>query len=326
MSTYNRVVAADETASLAPTVRARLATEMADPTSEVGAAGAATFATLNASNSFNDEQHFDQPEPAGGASGGFTSHKVDATTGAPVAGQIVMKSATKNSGVNVIDWSHNDTTSTHLFHLVLGVDGGGALIALGVDYSNGTGLLVSNKADGLGVGLNNEATSTGVGFHAGNFGTGKLIDLQQGSATAGDLLNLRPYPGATSKLLKWTNAAGTVDLGWIATDGSFHLVGGGQPHEVAWDLGSGYTQKIYTDTGSGTWWATALVGSINSLLFQAGSAAAAKGSETLQTVIEIKGAQRLGFYGATATSKPTGVAVTAAGVHAALVTLGLIAA
>ena len=37
MSTYNRVVAADVNASLAPAIRARLATEMADPTSEVGA-------------------------------------------------------------------------------------------------------------------------------------------------------------------------------------------------------------------------------------------------------------------------------------------------
>ena len=44
MSTYNRVVAADSSASLAPTVRARLATEMADPTSEVGTALASTFA------------------------------------------------------------------------------------------------------------------------------------------------------------------------------------------------------------------------------------------------------------------------------------------
>jgi hypothetical protein len=34
----------------------------------------------------------------------------------------------------------------------------------------------------------------------------------------------------------------------------------------------------------------------------------------------------LGFYNATTTTKPTGVAVTAAGIHAALVTLGLIAA
>ena len=46
MSTYNRVVAADENASLAPTVRARLATEMADPTSDVGASLSGTFAPV----------------------------------------------------------------------------------------------------------------------------------------------------------------------------------------------------------------------------------------------------------------------------------------
>lgn len=34
----------------------------------------------------------------------------------------------------------------------------------------------------------------------------------------------------------------------------------------------------------------------------------------------------LGFFGATPAAKPTGVAVSAAGIHAALVTLGLIAA
>jgi len=45
VSTYNRVVAADSSASLAPAVRARLATEMADPTSDVGASLSDTFAT-----------------------------------------------------------------------------------------------------------------------------------------------------------------------------------------------------------------------------------------------------------------------------------------
>ena len=44
MSTYNRVVAADSSASLAPTVRARLATEMADPASDVGASLSDTYA------------------------------------------------------------------------------------------------------------------------------------------------------------------------------------------------------------------------------------------------------------------------------------------
>ena len=37
-------------------------------------------------------------------------------------------------------------------------------------------------------------------------------------------------------------------------------------------------------------------------------------------------ANRLGFYGATPTAQLTGVAVTAIGIHAALVTLGLITA
>jgi len=52
VSTYNRVVAADSSASLAPTVRARLATEMADPTSDVGASLSNTFDTTINSPTF----------------------------------------------------------------------------------------------------------------------------------------------------------------------------------------------------------------------------------------------------------------------------------
>lgn len=47
------------------------------------------------------------------------------------------------------------------------------------------------------------------------------------------------------------------------------------------------------------------------------------GGASLLTIAE---GSKLGFFGATAVAKPTGVAVTAAGVHAALVSLGLIAA
>jgi len=50
VSTYNRVVAADENASLAPTVRERLATEMADPTSDVGASLSDTFGAGHGAN------------------------------------------------------------------------------------------------------------------------------------------------------------------------------------------------------------------------------------------------------------------------------------
>lgn len=44
------------------------------------------------------------------------------------------------------------------------------------------------------------------------------------------------------------------------------------------------------------------------------------------TILEVTAAGALGFFGATATAKPTGVAVTAEGIHAALVSLGLIGA
>ena len=57
MSTYNRVVAADETTnSLAPAVRARLATEMADDTSEVGASLSGTFVKYAPAPSGGDDQ------------------------------------------------------------------------------------------------------------------------------------------------------------------------------------------------------------------------------------------------------------------------------
>jgi len=57
VSTYNRVVAADENASLAPTARARLATEMADPTSEVGASLSDTFVTRTQLSEFPVNQY-----------------------------------------------------------------------------------------------------------------------------------------------------------------------------------------------------------------------------------------------------------------------------
>ena len=44
------------------------------------------------------------------------------------------------------------------------------------------------------------------------------------------------------------------------------------------------------------------------------------------TIEKNNGEMRTGFFGKTPVAKPTGVAVTAAGIHAALVTLGLIAA
>jgi hypothetical protein len=67
-----------------------------------------------------------------------------------------------------------------------------------------------------------------------------------------------------------------------------------------------------------------------SFTFTAGGGNATNGSINLATVsgtsiqLADNGARQLGFFGATPVAKPTGVAVTAAGIHAALVSLGLI--
>ena len=50
------------------------------------------------------------------------------------------------------------------------------------------------------------------------------------------------------------------------------------------------------------------------------------GGNAMGVVVGASTTETLGFYGATGVAKQTGVAVSAAGVHAALVALGLISA
>jgi hypothetical protein len=50
------------------------------------------------------------------------------------------------------------------------------------------------------------------------------------------------------------------------------------------------------------------------------------GGSEFGTIVGTKTTEPLGFYGSAGVAKQTGVAVSAAGVHAALVALGLIAA
>ena len=52
----------------------------------------------------------------------------------------------------------------------------------------------------------------------------------------------------------------------------------------------------------------------------------ATGGSTMGVVVGASTSETLGFYGATGVAKQTGVAVSAAAIHAALVALGLIAA
>lgn len=298
-------------------------------TAKVDFTSGATYSVAN----WNTRSTFHQP-PSGG-SAGISSYRVD-NTGAWVSGQVVVKSDTDNPNRSVIDWSNVDTGTGYLLHLVAGSNMGGGLIGLGADGDTGTGLVVSAKGAMTGMGLTNTATSTGVGFAAGNFGTGLLIKGEKGNATAGCLVSLRGFAAGTTGIFKWRNAADTVDLGMIEDGGQFNLYGAGG-HRTRWDHGSGFSQKMYTFTGTaGQFWTTALTATSQSILFQAGqSTGHAQGSEALTTLIEVKGGARLGFFGATPVVKPTATPANATDLATAqtlvndlkakLISLGLIA-
>lgn len=83
--------------------------------------------------------------------------------------------------------------------------------------------------------------------------------------------------------------------------------------------------QFFRPTGAANqYWAHRLLATSDRLDFQS-SAAAGRGLAAYSTLITLKNAG-IGFYGGTPVAKQTGVAVTAAAVHAALVSLNLIAA
>lgn len=238
-------------------------------------------------------------QPPSGNLAGIASYRTD-DTGAWVSGQVVMKSTTDNAGINVVDWSNVDTGTGYLLHLVAGQTMGGGLIGLGADGSTGTALVVSCKDAMTGIGVTNTNTSTGVGFAGGNFGTGLLVKLEKGNATAGNLLSLRGYAAGTAGIFKWRDAGDTTDLGLIEDGGQLNLYGLAG-HRTRWDHGSGYDQRMYTYSGTPTlFWTTDVQATSQSLLFRAAqSSAHTQGAEVLTTLIEVKAGARLGFYGAT---------------------------
>jgi hypothetical protein len=132
--------------------------------------------------------------------------------------------------------------------------------------------------------------------------------------------------GDTSVTIEeYVGTLGPTGMGWVA----FH---GGNPEIPVW-LGAGTATTTTTTTGAGT-------GTVTDVVWVGPGAPSADDTElwydTDEAVsavvdsIEINGAinhdgTTVGFYGAAPVVKPTGVAVSTAAIHAALVSLGLIA-
>ena len=185
----------------------------------------------------------------------------------------------------------------------------------------------STAVDGTFVGANAGQAYTGlasvvIGRSAGVSATvagGVLVGYQAGASCTGNYSTgvgfgaLNGSSGANVTAVGYNaGASGTyadcVLLGYSAgaTGANQFVVGSASSQQTYWV--PGHDTDTYLD------WGTA-----NTLKVYAGGQ---KGIEVNAT----GGAPYLGFFGAAAVAKPTGVAVSAAGIHAALVTLGLIAA
>lgn len=277
-------------------------------------------------------------------------------------GSVPVNVRTPGDGLGDGLWNVNHNggpTEPYVFHL--GVTGtSGAAIGIGVSPSvvGPAGILVDNYTKGIGIILQQMDTissAQAVGFYGvTNQALAPLMVLTSSVASPAPLLIVKGGPVGAGHLMEWLWNSGASQGGWFdGLDGSLNWVSeirptGGNPtlHLLQTGAGAGLNSEGYwgifgqkyhaaagsVDGGGNTFFYTSDINlQTDEIHFRVCAAPAIKGAETMMDVITCKGAffsglPKLGFYGAVPVAKPTGVAVTAAGVHAALVSLGLIAA
>lgn len=222
----------------------------------------------------------------------------------------------------------------------------------GIAIGRGANITVAATGGGENIAIGGYANAgewraTAIGFRA------------RATAISATAIGRKAYASATHSVAigrgAWINAANAVAIGWsggdAATDVFFES---GHTHKYvdedsttitrtpdltpivihgfdAFDATGSPTNNVaggplVLAAGRGT--GTAIGGSVKLQVAPAGGVSN-NTKNTLVTVVEAgcsTTAPTLGFFAATPVVKPTGVAVTAAGVHAALVSLGLIAA
>lgn len=257
----------------------------------------------------------------------------------------------------VWEFTHNAKVG-YLYHLLAGSNFGGsaAILAIGHDNDDGTGaaILLAEKANGKGLVIDQQSSKTSAtayGLHATNSSTtAPLVRLEQNVAGAADALQIISGTAAANQIaVRVTNVDGTVGLVYADTgqllwkrnveirdkdSGTLSRIavrgddGVANPSPVYHDR-TGIEFRTYAGSGTSYW---------PKRLFQTGNQLKIQGSATVVGIGTVgtwvdgvcfefnTGAAKIGFFGATAVAKPTGVTVDAAGIHAALVSLGLIAA
>lgn len=203
------------------------------------------------------------------------------------------------------------------------------LIGVGVDHGSTTGLLTSVKDSGIGMGSTLESTSTenAKGFFGQVFGSGKLIDLVQGTGSGKPMVNLRnPYGGSRDmQFLEGVNwkqrvtSDGYVEK-WFGDDNLPNTM------YIEQITGSNIFKYYLTKANSTQMFGKRIVVNSNSMKIQG---AILTGKEYLNatwtTIFELKDDNAIGFYGVTPVTRQQIITPDVNNVFNALKNLGLLA-
>lgn len=253
----------------------------------------------------------------------------DAVTGSNVAG--ISNAATYVTAVGFQAAASAPVGATFL--TAMGYQAGAAMVTPGthnVTIGLQAGYQATNVSDSVLIGglagyqanLASASTMVGVGKSAGRGATGTygtFVGLQAGYLSSGNYgfgLGYRALESNTAyEVVAIGHQAGLSNTYYRCVLLGTNAVASGNNQMVIGSSSSPVTSWI-PGHDTDTYWDIATA---NTVKHYAG------GQKALE-VNATGGAPYLGFFGTAAVAKPTGVAVSAAGIHAALVTLGLIAA
>jgi hypothetical protein len=263
-----------------------------------------------------------------------------ATTGLGVTGTLSVSGvATLGAGAILNTPASGTLTNATGLPISTGVSGLGANVAAFLATPSSANLAAA-LTDETGTGANVFATSPTLTTPiSATLTSPASINLTLGTGSFGTALTVA---SATGNVSIASTTAGSSNAGALVVTGGLSAGNNGNASYFGGDIAGTKLvldvlgeQLTMTRTGVGT--AVLAVGGTAQLYGRAASYAfynaagsssyftiASTGAATFADAVSITG--NIGFYGQAATAKPTGVAVTAAAIHAALVTLNLIAA
>lgn len=257
---------------------------------------------------------------------------------------------TANDGKAAVwEYIHNGN-SGYLWHLLAGAQsGGGWMMGIGLDGGSGGFFIQRNKAAAIGIKLEQTATistTTAYAMAIEQRSQSTAIFAEQFTEATAPILHLVSYKNdATQSLARWTGYTAGSSGRIRSNDGALEMKADIEmysPSRFKTRSNSTVTNpdrvmvnestvvfQAYAGSGTSYYYRRLQSNGSNFRIQVANTQSSETEPSTWYDAVNFKyaaSAAQIGFYGATPVNKPTGVAVTPEAIHAALVSLGLIAA